>query len=360
MEEFRTIWQQLHNYCTAREWRGYDPYDGLNSPVAWVLPGKFGRQAWTQLHRRSWVNFRPLCGIKPTLNPKAVALFAMGGGDAKLLELLGTLRNPDGGWGYPFDWQSRAFFARRGTSNLICTAFAAKAFQTCHPERSEGSQSLSQERTTEEILRSAQNDKLVESARHFIEHDLLRERGSEHWITYIPGSDTQVHNINMIGAALLGRRDCMEFSVKRQRPDGSWWYGEAANQHWIDNFHTGYCLVALEEMGGFEEATRRGFEYWDRTFWREDGRPVYHHDGRGPADIHCSAQGIVTYLAFGDLEKANRVARWAVENMWDERGFFWYQRGCCWTNRICYLRWAQAWMYYALAQLIKANETANR
>jgi hypothetical protein len=206
----RAVWEQLHAFCAAREWRGIDPYDGLISPLAQFLPGKFTRQAWTQLHRRSPVNLRPLCGIKPQLNSMAVALFAMGSGDAKLRELLLSLRNADGGWGYPFPWQSRAFYAPANTSNLICTALAAKALGC--------------------------------DVREFVEKNLLRDG----WISYIAGNDTQVHNINMMGAALLGRADCMEWSVKRQRPDGSWWYGEAENQHWIDNFHTGYCLVARE------------------------------------------------------------------------------------------------------------------
>ncbi len=39
-ERFREVWRKLHEYCTTRGWRGYDPYDGLNSPLARVLPGK--------------------------------------------------------------------------------------------------------------------------------------------------------------------------------------------------------------------------------------------------------------------------------------------------------------------------------
>jgi len=112
MNDLPAIWRKLDAFCRARDWRGFDPYDGLNSPIA--LPGKFGRQIWTQLHRRSPVNLRPLCGITPTWNPKGLALFALGNGEAELLEKLRLLRNADGGWGYPFPWQSRAFFAPRG------------------------------------------------------------------------------------------------------------------------------------------------------------------------------------------------------------------------------------------------------
>ena len=106
------------------------------------------------------------------------------------------------------------------------------------------------------------------------------------------------------------------------------------------------------------DAARRGFEYWDKIFWTPDFAPRYYHDRDYPFDTHCSAQGILTYLAFGELKKANSVAQWAIDHMWDARGFFWYQRSRWFTNRLCYMRWTQAWMYYALAELIKAN--ANR
>jgi hypothetical protein len=319
MDTFRDVLHRLHEHCAARQWTGYDPYDGLNSPVACWLPGRVARQAWTQLHRRSPVNLRPLCGIAPTLNAKAVALFALGSRDPKLLTLLESLRHPDGGWGYPFPWQSRAFFAPRGTSNLVCTAFAAKALKC--------------------------------DVTGFIEKHLLRDG----WITYVPGTDTQIHNINLMGAALLGRRDLAEFSVRRQRPDGSWWYGEAGNQHWIDNFHTGYCLVALRELGGFDTAAQRGFEFWARSFWAADGAPQYYAGRPYPQDTHCCAQGILTFLSFGEPGKAAWVAQWAVDHLWDDRGFFWYQRGRWVTNRLGYMRWSQAWMYYALSELLRPD-----
>ncbi|MCS7047937.1 MAG: terpene cyclase/mutase family protein [Verrucomicrobiae bacterium] len=336
----KEVLQRLHAYCAAQQWRGFDPYDGLLSPWARWLPGKFARQAWTQLHRRSPVNLRRLCGIRPTWNAKGLALFIMGGANGELREWLLGLRARGGGWGYPFPWQSRAFYAPAGTPNLICTYFAVKALAGGH------------------LGEPTARERLDEKAVQFVERELVVERGSERWITYIPGSTTQVHNINMLGAALLGRPDCMEWSVKRQRPDGSWWYGEASNQRWVDNFHTAYSLLALREQGGFEKAMERGFDYWQRTFWKPNGEPLYHHDGSGPTDVHCSAVGVLTFLAFGERGRARKVAEWAVDNMWDERGFFWYQRKGRRVNRICYMRWTQAWMYYALSRLVKSDEEA--
>ena len=37
----------------------------------------------------------------------------------------------------------------------------------------------------------------------------------------------------------------LEYLLRTQRADGSWWYGEDSKYHWIDNFHTGYNLGAL-------------------------------------------------------------------------------------------------------------------
>ena len=94
-EELRAVWQRLHEFCSACDWRGYDPYDGLTSPWARLLPGKTARQAWTQFHRRNPINFRRLCGIEPQLNSTTVALFALGSGDARLLDLLAMrIRRP--------------------------------------------------------------------------------------------------------------------------------------------------------------------------------------------------------------------------------------------------------------------------
>jgi len=107
----------------------------------------------------------------------AVALFAMGSGDERLLDVLDSLRTPEGGWGYPFGWQSRAFYAPPNTPNLICTALAVKAQRQFRRKYDTG----------------------------FVE-GLVTERGGEKWIRYIPQSDTQVHNINLMGGGVVGAK----------------------------------------------------------------------------------------------------------------------------------------------------------
>jgi len=69
------------------------------------------------------------------------------------------------------------------------------------------------------------------------------------------------------------------------------------------------------------------------------------------------AQSIITLILLRDLDPgsvslARSVLQWAMENMWDDRGFFYYRvlRSC--TIRTSYMRWSQAWMLLALSTLL--------
>ncbi len=106
---------------------------------------------------------------------------------------------------------------------------------------------------------------------------------------------------------------------------------------------------------------RRGFEFYRTHFFREDGAPRYFHDRTYPIDIHCVAQGIITLTEFRQLHPsslplASKVLQWALDNMWDEQGFFYYRVLRFTTIRTSYMRWSQAWMLLALATLLKDLE----
>ena len=129
------------------------------------------------------------------------------------------------------------------------------------------------------------------------------------------------------------------------------------------NFHTGYNLGALRDINEFletrefEPQIKRGFEFYRTHFFREDGAPRYFHDRTYPIDVHCVAQSIITLLAFRDLHPtgvplAYSVLQWAMDHMWDERGFFYYRVLRVGTIRTSYMRWSQAWMLLALATLL--------
>jgi hypothetical protein len=372
--------QRLMAYCQANDWAGYDPFDAVNSSVFAALPflnTRFPRLVLTQALKRSPVNVRRFLGIPKTQNPKAIALFLSASlklsrtGMAEageliepMIERLVALRSqgvPYWCWGYSFPWQTRTIAVPAGAPNLVCTTFVCNALLDAYEQRQD-ERCLGMATSTAEYVQ-----------------DVLYWADGESASGYsypVPGLRNLVHNANLLGAALLCRvykhtrqqkflNSAMRVArcaAAMQRADGSWHYGEAQSQKWIDNFHTGYNLCALRDISRdagtneFESSIRRGLEFYRAHFFREDGAPKYFHDRPYPVDIHCVAQSIITLVALKDLhpsniELARSVFRWAMDHMWDERGFFYYRvlRSC--TIRISYMRWAQAWMLLAMSVL---------
>jgi hypothetical protein len=110
--------------------------------------------------------------------------------------------------------------------------------------------------------------------------------------------------------------------------------------------------------GELRRALSRGYAFWRSSFFLADGWPKYYHRAAYPADAHSAGAAVVAFAELKDaepdaLELAQRVARWAVRELFDPRGFFYYQRRRLYTVRTPYMRWSQAWMTYALARTLE-------
>ena len=375
------ITHKLFEYCCENNWAGHDPYDALNSKLFKRLPFLdywLPRLAMTQILKRSPINFRPLLMIPKTQNPKALALFLMaflklssneqfdqGNNLAIIMESIKTLRSSDMPywcWGYSFPWQGRSVLAPRGKPNLVCTVFVANALLDAY-EKTQNTNCLT----------------MAASAAEYLLNELYWSEGDNAGFSYpLPSLRIQVHNANFLGAALLCRvykhtsekkflapaLKATRHSALMQNEDGSWDYGEHETQHWVDNFHTGYNLGALRTISNilntdeFKPNILRGFKFYQAHFFREDGAPKYFHNKTYPIDVHSVAQSIITLIEFKDLDQSNvelaqRVLEWTMANMWDERGYFYYQVTPYYKNKISYMRWSQAWMLLALATLLE-------
>jgi hypothetical protein len=157
--------------------------------------------------------------------------------------------------------------------------------------------------------------------------------------------------------------EAVRYSCTRQRPDGSWWYGEDPKYHWIDNFHTGYNLDSLKFYADStgDDAYRAqldlGYAYFKATFFADSGRPKYYHDREQPVDIQCAAQAIDTFCNFSDVDptalaRAQEIARWTIEHLQDADGHFYYRQYPWLTAKTPYFHWGQATMFRALSHLI--------
>jgi rhamnogalacturonyl hydrolase YesR len=149
---------------------------------------------------------------------------------------------------------------------------------------------------------------------------------------------------------------------KGQSQDGSWVYGLLPVQSWVDSFHTGYNLdglIAYEAMTGdksFHDYIEKGFDFYIKNFFEEDGCPKYYHNQKYPIDIHCPGQLFVTLHRLHKYEEhkdlAKKVLQWTIDNMQDKKGYFYYQLKKGISSKISYMRWSNAFMFNALSYYI--------
>jgi hypothetical protein len=396
LADLETIYDRLYAYSEARGFAGHDPFDGLNSRVFQTFGlarYRTTRLAWLQMIKRSPVDLRQLVQVPDGVNPKGLALFALAElsrlrstGDTQHAENAGELieqltgsavegRSPDRArtmaYGYNFDWQSRMFFAPKGTPAVVPTAFACRAFT--------------------EAYQAFRDDSLLNQADdlcRFFVTGLRRpvDTADEVCFSYTPLDNGVVYNASLLGGdclasvgQLMRNEEYLSFAarsarfvVARQRPDGAWDYGEAPKQRWVDNFHTAFVLVSLHRIAAAVPAiaeditvsVRKGIDYWLSNFFLDDGTPRYYDTETYPVDIHSAAAAIVAMSELSGRDKrllpmAHKVAQWTAANMLAPDGSFYYQIRRRRVVKTPFMRWGQAWMAFAIARLLEA-EAADR
>ncbi len=83
------------------------------------------RLTWLQAIKRGPRALRHIAIIPALQNPKTLALLLGAADGVRLRDVAGRLcqmQNEDGGWGYPFAWQARAFYVPRGASMRLSQA----------------------------------------------------------------------------------------------------------------------------------------------------------------------------------------------------------------------------------------------
>lgn len=382
----------LKQYCEGEQYKGWDPYDGLNSRVFQALPYFKKSALWRlvviQGFKRCPLNLRRIAAVPKEYNAKGIGLFVQGycnlvraakeqpeladdiGTEkelsAKLRELADLLLSLQSKgdyhgacWGYNFDWQARRLFLfPKGTPTVVATNFCATALMEAYEMTGEN-------RYLDIALTSAE----------FVKEDLHRhecEGGFLFSYSKLQGNDT-VYNASLLGSRLLSYcykytgneeyRALAEASVsaccKGQREDGAWVYGLLPVQGWVDSFHTGYNLdglIAYEENTGdtkYHEYIEKGFKYYIEHFFEPDGTPKYYDNKMYPIDIHCPGQLMVTLFRLHKFEEyqelAEKVMEWTIRNMQDKMGYFYYQLKKGISSKISYMRWSNAFMFCALS-----------
>ena len=178
----------LDEHLRRIDYTGPDPYDGLGARWSAKIPRGRPKQAVVQLIKRSPIDVRRPLGVPQQRMTKTLSLAVLGLSQAgwlpdakeraeRLADDILARRNDDGGWGYEFDVQTRWGFYPAGSSNAIATAFAVEALHTV-------------------------GRPIPVSVRAWIERDLVHPEG---FLRYTAGSNTLVHNANVLAARALHR-----------------------------------------------------------------------------------------------------------------------------------------------------------
>lgn len=369
---------QRNNYA------GQDPFDGLNSyffkPVPKLKKGLLGL-AWIQFHKRSIFNLRSFFAIPAGRNPKGIGLFILGLLEdfkrtqvqsylTEAIELGDWLLTQQSNlssegealwqhacWGYHFDWNARAFYVPKGKPNVITTIYVSQALYA-----------LGQVTGVRKYI-----DVALDSA-NFIVKTLYSEFDGRKFFAYIPGEEAFVHNASLWGAAwvgfvadITGNNEYKELaltvarqSVCEQSADGSWVYGARHHHQFIDGFHTGYNLEALHVLRTalavteFDGAIEQGLVYYKQEMFEADGTAKYYNTNRYPLDMHSVSQAVLTLMKVSgkkeNVELAGKVIQRSIDTLYlPKQQRFVYQKHKYFTNKINYIRWTQAWVYYSFA-----------
>ena len=278
---------------------------------------------------------------------------------AKLLISLRSKGYHGSCWGYNFDWQSRRLFLFPAyCPTVVATNFCSTALMSAY-----------------EVTGKKEYLDVALNSANFILNDLhLDDYEGEKMISYSPlhGNDL-VSNASLLGSKVLAycykytkneeylkvARSSVRACCKGQRAEGAWTYSQVPPKLWVDSFHTGYNLdglIAYEESTGdkdYHENIERGFDYYIKNFFNKDGSPKYYDNQQYPIDIHCPGQLLVTLHRLHKFdeysEMADKVLKWTIQNMQDEKGYFYYQLKKGISSKIPYMRWSNAFMFYSMS-----------
>lgn len=376
--EIKNSLNELLSFIESENYKGYDPYDGLNSPI-FKLPifksNKTFRFLSQQFIKRSFINFRPILFIKKGCNPVTLGLCIQS--YAKLIHvfpekreslikkiehLISELENliPEGYsgacWGYDFDWAARYSNIPAYQPTVVATGIITNSLFIAW-----------------NITEITKLKELCISASNFVINDLNRTNAENNTLcfSYSPFDKQVVFNANMKGVRLLAQayylsknealrtfaqRAC-EFVINQQKPNGAWIYSKSKSGAWVDNYHTGYILDCLDEYikltldPSFQNNLDKGLTYYLSNFIEESGAPKFYDKKTFPIDCTAAGQTLLTLTRFKKDDIALKVAFYMKYNMQAKNGGFFFRKYKYYTNKISFMRWSNAWMLAGLSEL---------
>jgi hypothetical protein len=363
--------------AAALDWKSYDPYDALMSPLGRRIRSRswLGARVVVQLGKRTGAGFRRALGVTPHDEAKTLADFLRSSvmlatcgeewaGDysdelSRRLRSKAVAAEEGSGWGLDFPYASRFINVEEQTPNLYTTIGACQALLDHH--------GLTRDPASLEAA--------AEGARFILDGLGSFEYGGREWLRYWRGVETPTVNVQALAASmlaragtLLGDRHLFDAAdraagtvVSSSLADGSWHYSADGRAPFIDGFHTGFTLQGMAEYGatrgavavtGTRESVSRGFAYFKKHLLTDEGLPRGFVDGRVSLDGQNVAQCIQTLLVCGDGPDDRGLA----SRLWDREIEALLLDGGASRHRFPALRWTLGPAVLATAHLLRAAD----
>lgn len=379
---------KLMDYCEKQGYKGYDPYDAQNSflPID-KLPHTV-QFVITQVNKKSPINFRSILGINRNFHSKAMGLFLAGycnmlniTQDKQKYNKLDFFINwfernsskysKNLCWGFDYNYASRKENINKGFPTIIHHSYIIQSLYKCWL-----------------LTGSEKIFKLINASKYFILNDIPVSNYSDGiCFGYHPNSIGCCYNASLHAAECLAIVDkinnkdeyfvlikkAVQYVLSKQKTSGEWYYSHGLipekEKKQID-FHQGFildCLRSIDNLTGgrlnsiVNPAIETGLEFYYSKQFNEYGKGCFRYPKKYPTDIHNQAQGIITFSRFSDYDpkfkmKAASILSWTIQNMQDEKGYFYYQKYRFFRNNLSYIRWSQAWMFFAISEYLLMME----
>lgn len=382
---------KLDEYIINEQYKGYDLYDTLLSPIPFQKFGKWLPIIAIQLQKRNPVNIRPLLGIKKDFNPKGMGLllnsYSILYRKTKNTKYLNKAKyifewlsnNYSRGysghcWGYNFPWASPKKVVPSFSPSSVVTGFVCNGIFEYYKTN-----------------KSNKAKDILISASDFVLKDLNRfEDNTGLCFSYTPMDNDICYNANLLAGEIIGInyyitknikyknivQKVLDFVVARQHDDGKWNYSYDSKlkieRSQID-FHQGFVLCSIDNIlkntgitgDKYKNAILQGLEYYFKNQFFLSGQSKWRLPKVWPTEIHNQAQGILTFSQFSDIDKdyylfAQKIAKWTIDNMQGKDGHFFNRKYKYYKNKISYMRWSQAWMMLGFAKLFEYHDKNNK
>ncbi len=272
-------------------------------------------------------------------------------------------------WGYPFDWQTNRGLWKSGTPLITTTPYCFEVFLSLN-----------------DITKEQKYLDIAYSISQFAVKDLNETLTADDVTasSYSPLDKSMVMNASAYRAYLL--MECyhrfgdsvykekatrnITFVIKNQQHDGSWLYAVGNPQDaFIDHFHTCFVLKNLYKANQYlksddvRKAINKGYAYYRANLFTSDDIPKPFAKVGRIQSVKIEMYDFAEAISLGVLLKTEfpEAFSLSVKLSKDVCGKYQLPEGYFVTrvslggfcNKVPYLRWPQAQMFYALTNLLK-------